>query len=311
MRVAILDDYQGVALETADWSQVARRAGLVVFNDHLADPEAVVGRRGTVDARWVMRGRPPQPRPVLERLPRLKLIASTGPRNASIDIKAAAELGVEIAHTGYDSSPTVELSWALIMATVRQLPAEAASLRAGGWQRRLGAGLRGKTLGVLGLGNIGGELARIAQAFGMEAIAWSQNLTPEKAAGAGARYVPKAALFAEADVVSVNLVLSERTRGLVDAEAIRRMKPTAYLVNTSRGPIVEEAALIAALQEGRIAGAGLDVLDVEPLPADHPIRTLDRHVATPHIGYVTRELYRTFYGDAAKAIAGWLERQPG
>ena len=307
MKVAILDDYQDVALRLADWSAVRRRAEITVFNDHLADPAAVVERLRPFDVVCVMRERTPLSRDILQQLPRLKLIASTGPRNAAIDMRAAAERGIVVTATGYESTPTIELSWALILASARHLASEAASVRDGGWQTRIGSNLRGKCLGVIGLGNIGKEVARIALAFGMTVIAWSQNLTSEIASAAGATLVDKDALFRQADIVTIHLILSRRTSGLVGAAELALMKPTAWLVNTSRGPIVDEAALIEALQARRIAGAALDVFEIEPLPADHTFRRLDNVLATPHIGYVTEDLYRTFYGDAAASIAAWLE----
>jgi phosphoglycerate dehydrogenase-like enzyme len=307
MKVAILDDYQDVALRLADWSAVRRRAEITVFNDHLADPAAVVERLHPFDVVCVMRERTPLSRDILQQLPRLKRIASTGPRNAAIDMRAAAERGIVVTATGYESTPTIELSWALILASARHLVREAASVRDGGWQMAIGANLRGKCLGVIGLGNIGTEVARIALAFGMTVIAWSQNLTSEIASAAGATLVDKDALFRQADIVTIHLILSRRTSGLVGAAELALMKPTAWLVNTSRGPIVDEAALIEALRARRIAGAALDVFEIEPLPADHPFRRLDNVLATPHIGYVTEELYRTFYGDAAASIAAWLE----
>jgi phosphoglycerate dehydrogenase-like enzyme len=307
MKVAILDDYQDVALRLADWSAVRRRAEITVFNDHLADPAAVVERLHPFDVVCVMRERTPLSRDILQQLPRLKLIASTGPRNAAIDMRVAAVRGIVVTATGYESTPTIELSWALILASARHLAREAASVRDGGWQTRIGTNLRGKCLGVIGLGNIGKEVARIALAFGMTVIAWSQNLTSEIASAAGATLVDKDALFRQADIVTIHLILSRRTSGLVGAAELALMKPTAWLVNTSRGPIVDEAALIEALQARRIAGAALDVFEIEPLPADHPFRRLDNVLATPHIGYVTEELYRTFYGDAAASIAAWLE----
>jgi phosphoglycerate dehydrogenase-like enzyme len=310
MKVAILDDYQNVALRLADWSAVARHAQITVFNDHVADPAAVVERLRPFDVVCVMRERTPLPREILQQLPRLKLIASTGPRNASIDMRAAAERGILVTSTGYESTPTIELTWALILASARQLVREAGSVRDGGWQTSLGANLRGKCLGVLGLGNIGKEVARIGLAFGMTAIAWSQNLTTQVASDAGASLVDKQALFRHADIVTVHLILSRRTAGLVGAAELALMKPTAWLINTSRGPIVEEAALIEALEARRIAGAAIDVFDAEPLPADHPFRKLDNVLTTPHIGYVTEELYRTFYGDAAASIAAWLNTNP-
>jgi phosphoglycerate dehydrogenase-like enzyme len=307
--IAVLDDYQNVGLEMADWSSLDGRATITVFNDHLADPDQLVERLLPFDVVCVMRERTPLPRAIIERLPRLKLIASTAFRNASIDAVAASERGVAVMHTGYDSSPTIELTWALILASARHIVAENASLRSGGWQRAVGDGLRGKILGVLGLGNIGSEVARIGLAFGMEVIAWSQNLTPEKAEAQGVRLAAKDELFRKADIITIHLVLSRRTRGLVGAAELAAMKPSARLVNTSRGPIVEEAALVEALRERRLAGAAIDVFDVEPLPSDHPYRSLENVLATPHIGYVSRELYRTFYGDAVKNIAAWLTQQ--
>jgi phosphoglycerate dehydrogenase-like enzyme len=307
MKVAILDDYQNVALRLADWSAVRRHAEITVFNDHLDDAAAVVDRLRSFDALCVMRERTPMTREIIEQLPRLKLIASTGLRNASIDTRAAAERGIVVTATGYDSTPTIEFTWSVILASMRHIDREAASLKAGGWQTGLGSNLRGKSLGVVGLGNVGQEVARIGLAFGMKVIAWSQNLTEEKASAAGATLVDKQTLFREADVVTVHLVLSSRTRGVVGAPELALMKPTARLINSSRGPIVDQAALIKALQARTIAGAAVDVFDAEPLPADHPFRTLDNLLATPHIGYVTEELYRTFYGDAAASIAAWLE----
>jgi phosphoglycerate dehydrogenase-like enzyme len=307
MKVAVLDDYQNVALRLADWSGVRRHAEITVFNDHIADSLAVVERLRPFDAVCVMRERTPLTREILQQLPNLKLIASTGPRNASIDTQTAADLGIAVTATGYDSAPTIEFTWSLILASMRRIDREAASLRAGGWQTGLGSNLRGKSLGVVGLGNIGREVARIGLAFGMKVIAWSQNLTEEKASAAGATLVGKQTLFREADIVTVHLVLSSRSRGPIGASELALMKPTARLINSSRGPIVDQAALIKALQDRTIAGAAVDVFDTEPLPADHPFRTLDNLLATPHIGYVTEELYRTFYGDAAASIAAWLE----
>jgi phosphoglycerate dehydrogenase-like enzyme len=307
MKVAILDDYQNVALQLADWSAVRQHAEITVFNEHLADPAAVVARLRPFEVVCVMRERAPLTREILQQLPKLKLIASTGPRNASIDMKAAADLGIAVTATGYDSTPTIEFTWSLILACMRRIDREAASLKAGGWQTSLGSNLRGKSLGVIGLGNIGREVARIGLAFGMKVIAWSQNLTEEKASAAGASLVDKPTLFREADIVTVHLVLSHRTRGLIGAPELALMKPAARLVNTSRGPIVDEAALVEALKARRIAGAAIDVFDLEPLPPDHPFRKLENILATPHIGYVSEDLYRTFYGDASASIAKWLE----
>src|SRR6516164_5445033 len=308
-KIAVLDDYQNVTLTMADWSVLDGRASVTVFNDHLAEPDAVVARLQSFDIVCVMRERTPLTRAIIERLPHLKLIASTGPRNASIDVGAAAERGIAVAHTGYEARSTIEMTWALILASVRQVASENAHLRAGGWQLAVGDGLHGKTLGVLGLGNIGSEVARIGLAFGMEVIAWSQNLTADKAQTGGARPVSKEELFRSADILTIHLVLSQRTKGLVGAAELQAMKPSAWLINTSRGPIVDEPALIAVLRERRIAGAALDVFDIEPLPADHPFRSLDNVLSTPHIGYVARDLYRTFYGETVENIMRWLAQQ--
>lgn len=308
MQVAILDDYQDVALSMADWSEVAAGAEITVFTDHLADKDAVVERLEPFDVVCVMRERTPLPRSVIERLPRLKMIASTGPFNASIDVEAAKEHGIYISTTGGYVESTVELTWALILATARRIVDENLSVRAGGWQTFVGQQLGGTVLGVLGLGRIGTRVARVGAAFGMDVIAWSSQLTPDAAEQSGATYVSKDELFSRADVLTIHLVLSERSRGLVGGAELGLMKPTALLVNTSRGPIVDEAALIDALRSRRLAGAGLDVFDTEPLPDGHPLRTLDNVVATPHIGYVADRVYRTFYGEAAGKIARWLGR---
>jgi phosphoglycerate dehydrogenase-like enzyme len=309
IRIAILDDYQNMALEMADWSPLAGRAAITVFNDHLSNLDDIIARLLPFDVVCVMRERTPLPRSVIERLPRLKLIASTGSRNAAIDAEAAAERGIVVAHTGYDARPTIELTWALILASARQVAVENAHLRTGGWQLTVGDGLHGKTLGVLGLGNIGSEVARIGVAFGMEVIAWSQNLTVDKAKTCGARLVSKDELFRSADILTIHLVLSDRTKGLVGAAELHAMKPSARLINTSRGPIVDEPALIEVLRERRIAGAALDVFDIEPLPTDHPFRSLDNVLSTPHIGYVVRDLYKTFYGDTVKNITRSFAQQ--
>jgi phosphoglycerate dehydrogenase-like enzyme len=306
-KIAVLDDYQGVALKMADWSAVTARAHVDVFSDHLADADAVVERLLPYDIVCVMRERTPLRAELIERLPNLKLIASTGPRNASIDLQAAAARGIAVVHTGYFGSPTVELTWALILASARHIVAEATAVRRGGWQHTIGDDLSGKTLGVIGLGHIGSQVAKIGLAFGMRVLAWSQNLTAEKCAAAGAALVSKEELLRQADIVSVHLVLSERTRGLIGAGELALMKRSARLVNTSRGPIVVEAALIAALKAGQIAGAAIDVYDVEPLPAEHPYRSLDNLLATPHIGYVSRGLYQRFYRDTVSNIIAWLD----
>src|SRR5580698_8584680 len=306
-KIAVLDDYQGVALESADWSVLRDRAEITVFQDHLADPDAVIERLRPFDVVCVMRERTPLPRSLIDRLPNLKLIASTGAGNVSIDGVAAAERGIAVVHTGYRSDATIEFTWALILAAARNIVTESNSVRSGGWQRGVGTDLRGKTLGILGLGRIGSQVARIGSAFGMNPVAWSQNLTPEGAKAAGATLVSKEQLFEQADILTIHLVLSNRTRGLVAAAELGRMKSTARLINTSRGPIVDEQALINALQRRQIAGAAVDVFEVEPLPPSHPFRTLDNVLATPHIGYVSRGLYATFYGDSVANIGKWLD----
>ncbi len=308
-KIAVLDDYQNVALSLADWSALDERATVTVFNDHLAASDDVVERLKPFDVVCVMRERTPMTRAIIERLPKLRLIASSAMRNASIDLKAAEERGVQIVHTGYTSTPTVELTWALILASARNLVAENASLRGGGWQQMVGDDMAGRTLGLLGLGNVGGAVAKIGAAFGMKVIAWSQNLTNERAADVGAIRVSKDELFQQADVLSIHLVLSDRTRGLVGAAELALMKPTARLINTSRGPIVVEAGLVAALTDKMIAGAAIDVFDQEPLPRDHPFRKLPNLLATPHIGYVSRGLYERFYRDKVANIRNWLDSQ--
>ena len=308
-RIAVLDDYQNVALSFADWSVLDARAAVTVFNDHLADPDAVVERLQPFDIVCVMRERTPITRAIIERLPKLRLIASTAGRNASIDLKAAGERGVQVVHTGYTSAPTIELTWALILASARNLVAENASLRNGGWQQTVGDDMAGRTLGLLGLGNVGGAVAKIGAAFDMRVNAWSQNLTNERAAEIGATLVSKDELFQEADVVSIHLVLSGRTQGLVGTAELALMKPTARLINTSRGPIVVEADLVAALKDKKIASAAIDVFDQEPLPPDHPFRLLPNLLATPHIGYVSRGLYERFYQDTVANIRRWLDSQ--
>jgi phosphoglycerate dehydrogenase-like enzyme len=258
-----------------------------------------------------MRERTPLSREVLQRLPRLKLIASTGPVNASIDLQAVRERGIAVTNTGYGSTPAIELTWALILAATRHLVQESNSMRGGGWQTALGRELRGRTLGIVGLGNIGSEVARIGLAFGMTVVAWSQNLTAEKAAASGAKVVSREQLFGAADIVSIHLISSARTRGLIGARDLALMKATSILVNTSRGEIVDEVALVSALEKKAIGGAALDVFQQEPLPANHPLRRLSNVLATPHIGFVAEDLYRTFYGDAAASIAAWLESAAG
>lgn len=307
-KIAILDDYIGGALELADWSRVQTVADLTVFTDHLADAQALVERLRPFDVVCVMRERTPLPRAVIERLPNLKLIASTGWANAAIDMDAARERGIAVTHTGYIVNTTVEFTWALILALSKNIASEHAAMRAGGWQVGVGDFLEGKTLGVLGLGRLGSRVAAVAPAFGLQVIAWSENLTAKAAAEKGARLVSKDELFRQSDILTIHLILSERSRGLVGATELALMKPSARLVNTSRGAIVVEADLVAALREKRIAGAALDVFDIEPLPVDHPYRAIDNLLLTPHIGYATRELYSLFYGEVAQHVLAWLER---
>jgi phosphoglycerate dehydrogenase-like enzyme len=310
VQVAILDDYQGVALQSADWSLLKGQANITVFRDHLSDSTTLVERLKPFDVLCVMRERTPLTRAILEQLPNLKLIASTAMRNASIDLAAAKDRGITVCHTGYTSHGAIELTWGLILAILRHIPAEFASVQRGEWQISVGGDLEGKTMGLVGLGNIGAKIAKIAHAFGMNILAWSQNLTREAAEKHGALLVSKEELFSGSDIVTIHLVLSPRTKGIVGKTEIGLMKPTAYLVNTSRGPVVDENALIEALKKQSIAGAALDVYDIEPLPASHPFRSLDRLLVTPHIGFVTNETYKIFYRDTVANIAGWLAGRP-
>ncbi|SPM28876.1 Phosphoglycerate dehydrogenase or related dehydrogenase, partial [Mycobacterium terramassiliense] len=314
--VAILDDYAGLALDLADWSQVQNRCEITVFDRHLSEAEAVEALR-PFDVICTMRERMALPRTLIERLPNLKLITIVGRSLPNLDMAAASERGVLVAHSDFahprftsvrDATP--ELAWGLMIATVRNLAEEHRSMRAGGWQRTTGMALSGKTIGLLGLGRTGSRMAEYAKVFGMQVIAWSQNLTEQAAAAVGARRVEKEVLFSESDVVSIHLVLSERTRGLVGRPELALMKPHAYLINTSRGPIVDEAALIDALRTGRIAGAGLDVYDTEPPPPDHPLRALANVTLSPHLGYVTREMLGAFYEDTVEAVVAWLDGAP-
>ncbi|REF35988.1 D-2-hydroxyacid dehydrogenase family protein [Thermasporomyces composti] len=308
-RVAVLDDYQAVAESYADWGGLPDTE-VRFFHDHLDDEDALVDRLVGFDVLVLMRERTPLRRSLLARLPKLRLAVTTGMRNASIDLEAAREYGVVVCGTQGSAAATTELAWALILSLVRHIPAEDAAIRAGGWQHTVGTDLAGATLGLLGLGRLGRAMVPVARAFGMDVIAWSQNLTDQAAAEAGATRVDKDELFARSDVLSIHLVLSDRTRGLVGARELALMKPTAYLVNTSRGPIVDEQALLTALREGRIAGAGLDVFDREPLPTDHPLRQAPRTVLTPHIGFVTHRTYAQWYVGAVEAIAAFLAGRP-
>jgi phosphoglycerate dehydrogenase-like enzyme len=311
MKLAILDDYQSVALELADWSVLGDRAEITVFNRHLGGLDAVAAAIGDFEIVCIMRERTPFPRPLFERLPKLRLLVTTGARNAAIDLEAAAAQGVTVCGTEWLSRTTAEHAWALILAAARNLAADDRRMREGGWQGgRLGFDLAGKTLGVIGLGRLGAQVAEFGRVFRMPVIAWSQNLTAERAREQGAEPVTKEELLARADVITIHLRLSERTRDLIAAPELAAMKPSAWLVNTSRGPIVNEAALIDALTRRAIAGAALDVFDQEPLPADHPLRRLDNTVLTPHTGYVTRETYRMFYTETLEAVRAWLDGRP-
>jgi phosphoglycerate dehydrogenase-like enzyme len=309
-QVAILDDYQKVAQSSADWTALPEDVEVTFFHDHLADPDRLVARLAPFAIVGIMRERTPFPASLLERLPNLRLLITTGPRNASVDVEAAQRLGITVCGTRSSGHATAELAMALILALARDLLAESASMQAGGWQVGLGRDLHGAVLGVVGLGRLGSRLARFGQAFGMTTIAWSQNLTEAAAAEIGVRRVDKAELFRSADFISVHLQLSPRTRGLIGAADLDLMKPDACLINTSRGPIVDEDALVDVLQAGRIAGAALDVYDQEPLPADHRLRRIPNILLTPHIGYVTRESYAVFYRDMVEGIAAFLAGRP-
>jgi phosphoglycerate dehydrogenase-like enzyme len=309
-RVAVLDDYQSVAARFADWSLLPDPIDVTEFSDHLDDEDSLAERLAPFEVVVAMRERTPFPRSLLERLPELRLLVTTGRRNAAIDVAAAADHGITVCGTASHPTGPVELTWALILAVARHLPEEDASVRAGGWQETVGTDLAGGTLGVIGLGRLGEQVARIGQAFGMHVVAWSQHLTEERAAEVGVRRVGKDELFATADVVTVHLVLSDRTRGLVDRDALARMKSSAILVNTSRGPIVDEAALLDALVAGTIAGAGIDVFDREPLPREHPLRSAPRTVRTPHLGYVTERTYEVFFREAVEDVAAFLAGSP-
>jgi phosphoglycerate dehydrogenase-like enzyme len=309
-RIALLDDYQSVALRYADWSSLPAGTEVVAFADHLADLDALAARLAPFDGIVLMRERTPVTARLLERLPNLRLLVTTGMRNASVDLAAATARGVTVCGTAGLPYPTAELTWGLILSLMRRIPTEDRATREGRWQATVGEGLNGKTLGLLGLGTLGSRVARVGGAFEMQLLAWSQNLTAERAAEVGATLVGRDELLARADIVSVHLVLSERTRGLIGARELALMKRSAYLVNTSRGPIVDETALIAALRAGTIAGAGLDVFDEEPLPATHPFRQLPSTVITPHLGYVTDETYRIFYNHAREDVEAFLRGAP-
>ena len=308
--LAILDDYQNVALAMTDWSPLAEDAAITVFNDHLDDERALAKRLRDFEIICVMRERTPFPESLLARLPRLEHLFTPGMGNASIDVAAARRHGVVVSGSPTLAHPTAEMTWGLILALVRKIAAEEQATRAGQWQSTIGIGLRGKTLGIIGLGRIGSRVAAVGKAFGMEVIAWSRNLTPERCASAGAVYASKGDLLRTADIVTIHVRLGEATRSLVSRPEFALMQPSACLINTSRGPIVDETALVEALQAGAIGGAGLDVFDVEPLPRDHPLRMTPNTVITPHLGYVTVENYRVFFRAAVENIRAWLDDRP-
>ncbi|CAO3439439.1 D-2-hydroxyacid dehydrogenase family protein [Azospirillum endophyticum] len=310
MRVAILDDYQGVARDLADWSQLPPGSDLTVFEQPLGNTDEVAAALEPFDVLVIMRERTPFPAALIDRLPNLRLLVTTGARNNAIDLKACAARGIPVSGTRMVGAPTAELTWGLILALAKRIPTEERALREGRWQTGLTGDLGGKRLGLVGLGKLGSKVAKVGQAFGMEVVAWSPNLTDERAAEAGVTRVGKHDLFASSDVVSVHLVLSERTRGVVGAAEIGAMKPTALFVNTSRAGLVDEAALVHALRHGHIGGAGIDVFPIEPLPADSLWLNLPNTVLTPHLGYVTRENYAVFYRDALEDILAWTAGSP-
>jgi phosphoglycerate dehydrogenase-like enzyme len=310
-RCAILDDYQNVALSSADWSKIANDVEIKVFDQHLGGPDNVVKALAPFDIVVAMRERTGFPRAVIEKLPNLKLLITTGMRNASIDTAAAKDKGVTVCGTPAVGSPTSGIAIGLMLELTRRIGYENARMHAGApWQTTIGPDLEGLTLGTLGLGKLGTRTAKIAQAFGMKTIAWSQNLTAEKAAAAGVGYVSKEELFRQSDFIAIHVVLSARSKGLIGAAEFALMKPTAYLINTSRGPIVDETAMLTALREKKIAGAGLDVFDVEPLPIDHPLRKMDHVVLTPHLGYVAAQNYRAYFAGVVDDIRGFLDGKP-
>jgi len=311
IRAAILDDYQNVAKSMADWSPIAKDLEITVFNEPFADQQAAIKALQNFQVVVGMRERTPFPRAVIEALPELKLLITTGAKNNSFDVKAAVERGVTVCGTGAVGSPTVGIAFGLMLELTRRIGFENARLKRGErWQVTIGRDLEGMTLGIVGLGKLGQRVAQVGEAFGMKVAAWSQNLTPEKAAEAGAAYATREELFANSDIVTIHYQLGPRSRGLITAEDIARMKSSAYLINTARAPVVDQAALLKALQEKKIAGAGLDVFEVEPLPLDHPYRKLDNVVLTPHLGYVSEQNYKKYFPDIVEDIRGWLDGKP-
>jgi phosphoglycerate dehydrogenase-like enzyme len=311
MRCAILDDYQNVVLKLADWSALKDKVEFKVFTEHFGSPDKLVAALADFEIVVAMRERTPFPGAVIEALPKLKLLITTGARNASIDAAAAKARGVAVCGTPSFGNPTSGIAIGLMLELTRHIGYENGRLHAGAvWQSTVGADLDGLTLGILGLGKLGTRTANIAKAFGMKVIAWSQNLTEEKCREAGVGYVSKDDLFRQSDFITIHVVLSARSRGLVGARELGLMKPSAYLINTSRGPIVEEAALLTALRDKKIAGAGLDVFDIEPLPLDHPLRKMDNVVITPHLGYVSEQNYRAYFAGVVEDISAFLSGKP-
>jgi phosphoglycerate dehydrogenase-like enzyme len=310
-RCAILDDYQNVALALADWSKIGGDVEVKVFNAPLGTADDVIRALKDFSIIAMMRERTPFPRRVIESLPALRLLITTGARNNSIDMAACAERGIVVCGTSSFGNPTTGVTFGLILELTRRIGFENARMKSGAlWQVTLGSDIEGKTLGIIGLGKLGLRVANVAKAFGMKVISWSQNLTPEKCRAADVEYAGKEDLLRNADIVTIHVQLSDRTRGLIGATELGLMKPSAYLINTSRGPIVVEQDLLTALRDHRIAGAGLDVFDVEPLPLDHPLRQLDNVVLTPHLGYVSRQNYERYFPDIVEDIRGFLEGEP-
>jgi phosphoglycerate dehydrogenase-like enzyme len=310
MKLTVLDDYQHAALASADWTPVQQRFDVEVLNEHIADEDELVHRLADSEVVVAMRERTSFPARVLEQLPALRLLVTTGMANAAIDVEAARAQGVTVSGTSAATRAVPEITFGMMIALTRNFVTEDAAVRAGGWQHTVGRGLAGATLGIVGLGRLGIPVAELARAFQMDVTAWSPNLTAERAAEHNVRAVDKKTLFAESDIITIHMPLSERSRGLVGAAELAQMKPTAYLINTSRGPIVDENALVAALRERQIAGAGLDVYDVEPLPTDHPLRSLPNTLLLPHIGYVVADVYRTWFAQVVEDVLAWSDGAP-
>ena len=311
LRCAITDDYLEISQKVADWSPLKDRVDITVFNEPFASPEEAASALKDFEIICAMRERTPFPRALFAALPKLKLLITSGMRNAALDLEAAKDHQVVLCGTQWGRDPTAPLTMGLILELTRNIGRESARMHAGErLQKFVGTEIEGRTLGVLGLGKLGGKVAKLAQAFGMNVIAWSPNLTPERCKEAGVGYASKEELFSNADIVTVHVVLSQRSRGLVGRDDLARMKPTAYLVNTARGPNVDEAALLETLQQRKIAGAGIDVFSVEPLPVDHPFRKLDNIVLTPHLGYVTEDSFRNHYAQMVEGIRAWMKGEP-